>query len=587
MKKIFLLTCMALLFTTLASGAQFLSVTGGFQSKVAGQSWSDWNPAQGPELTDPDSDNIYTATVVITTAGTYEWKITPSDSWDGNDLPSGSNQKFTTTSADESVTFYVKFGADLILRQGDETAICTHSFRTAVGDFQSEAGAPTDWYIDPAGPTIMYDDGTHGDATAGDWIWSYEATIAAGNYEWKPALNSNWDMPQGAANRPFKSDGVTPIKFLYDFNTNTYYETGDVESPEIMNAWHAYGARWILVEFQVAVEEASAENTTNWALSGGLNVVSATRSDANNALVAIEASGDLTPGTSYDVSATSLKSRDSGETMTGVSTKSFTARTQVTFTFDNNLDKHNFDILEIKGQWDGWTALTMLYDDGSTTDVETHIPGVQGSEDATAGDDIWTRVLLIEPGDYSSDGYAYRGWNYSEFKAFEFPELFVENFGRASTDGALVVGTSPLTRNNTDMVDNWVNEYPAVYVTFIVNVSGAFSVAPDWVGVQGEPAPLDWNFGSHHMVNIGPDLWSVTLVFPVGSKSPIQYKYTASLPVLGDQWEPGFFHNRAASLWPLAFTLNDTWGTWSAYLQSEPPSPEPQLSVNTPWALYE
>ncbi len=586
MKKIFLLTCMALLFTTLAPGAQFLSVTGSFQTEVAGQTWSDWNAAQGPELTDPDSDGIYTATVVITTAGIYEFKVTPADGWDGSQFPAD-NQSFTTTAPNESVTFWVNFGDTLMSWEAKDRVVTSASRSVAAGNFQIAAGSPADWDVTAAATTILKDDGTGGDSTAGDLIWSYEALLAAGSYEWKPAMNGTWGIPQNASNRPFKSDGVTPIKFIYDFNTNEYYETGDVESPEIMNAWHAHGARWILVEFQVPVEEASAENTTNWALSGGLNVVSATRSDANNALVAIEASGDLTPGTSYDVSATSLKSRDSGETMTGVSTKSFTARTQVTFTYDNNLDKHNFDILEIKGQWDGWTALTMLYDDGSTTDVETHIPGVQGSDDATAGDDIWTRTLLLDPGDYSSDGYAYRGWNFAEFRAYEFPELFAENFGRASSDGAFVVGTSPLTRNNTDMVDNWVNEYPAVYVTFIVNVSGAFSVTPDWVGVQGDTAPLDWNFGSHKMVNIGPDLWSVTLVFPVGSQSPIQYKYTASLPVLGDQWEPGFFHNRVASLWPLAFTLNDTWGTWSAYLQSEPPSPEPELSVNTPWALYE
>lgn len=586
MKRLLLTLSLTLLLVSAGfSQSQFLSVTGDFQTEAGFA--ENWKPYLGPELTDGDGDGVYEATFNISTAGDYNWKITPEDAWSGSKFP-GSNQPLSTASDNESVTFYVNFGANLITNEGDEVVIHTAADQIAAGTFQSEIGSPSDWNTDGlTAQSIMVDDGTGGDDIAGDLVWTFESVIPAGTYDWKPALNESWTFLGGASNRTFGSDGITPIKFTYDLVTGTIDETGDDESPNALSAYQSYNDEWVVIEFQDPVEKTSAETVGNYGIDNGIIVYSATRYEDDQKYVALNVS-TLTPGTAYTVTINNIQSRDSGLVMTAPDTVEFTGKTPVTFSFDNNLDEHPMDWMIVKGSWDGWTYQAPLADDGSGNDIFPRLPGTQPSDDVTTGDNIWTGTVLIEPGDYSTDGYAYSGGNIDPGDTFEWKYLFAENFGRASTDGAMIVGSTPLTRDNEDMVDNWTNLYPNIQVTFTVDISGAaLPTDPDWVSIQGSDTPLDWTPGSNKMTDNGGGTYSITVNFGYGAFSPVEYKYTYYL--LGEEWEsyPNTIHNRLISLWPQDFSVSDELNVWAAHLNNEPVAPPPVTSVTAPWQMYE
>lgn len=224
-----------------------------------------------------------------------------------------------------------------------------------------------------------------------------------------------------------------------------------------------------------------------------------------------------------------------------------------------------------------------MFDDGSSVDREPLLPGIQPSGDAVAGDYIWTGSVLIAPGDYSADGYAYSGSDPGH--TFEWPELFAENFGRATSDGALIVGTAPIVRSNVDMVDNWWSPFTTINITFTVDCA-SLPVDPTWVSIQGNVPPFDWTPGSNKMTQVNGRIYQITLPFSKTTYSPVAYKYTADLPAFGEQWEgyAGTIHDRLISLYPNGWLQNDVWGTWSAYLTDEPEAPS---AVNGKWNLYE
>lgn len=85
---------------------------------------------------------------------------------------------------------------------------------TIAGSLQSEAGCSGDW--DPACAT------THLTYDAGDDVWQGTFALPTGSYEYKAALNNNWDENYGAnaglngANIAFNLGGTTNVKFYYD-----------------------------------------------------------------------------------------------------------------------------------------------------------------------------------------------------------------------------------------------------------------------------------------------------------------------------------------------------------------------------------
>jgi hypothetical protein len=68
----------------------------------------------------------------------------------------------------------------------------------------------------------LYDDGTHGDVTAGDNIVTGQVTVAtAGRYEWKAVLWGNWSTAYPADNSWIYTTVPNQV-VTFTFNTNTY-----------------------------------------------------------------------------------------------------------------------------------------------------------------------------------------------------------------------------------------------------------------------------------------------------------------------------------------------------------------------------
>src|SRR5512146_2726050 len=78
---------------------------------------------------------------------------------------------------------------------------------TIAGSLQSELGCSGDWQPDCAATHLTYD--------AGDDVWQQSFDIPAGGYEYKAALNDNWNENyglhaiSGGANIPLNLAGAT------------------------------------------------------------------------------------------------------------------------------------------------------------------------------------------------------------------------------------------------------------------------------------------------------------------------------------------------------------------------------------------
>ena len=89
---------------------------------------------------------------------------------------------------------------------------------TLAGSLQSEAGCAGDW--DPACTS------THMVYDANDDVWQLSVALPAGNYEYKAALNDNWNENYGAqaglngANIALNLAAPTTVKFYYDDKTH-------------------------------------------------------------------------------------------------------------------------------------------------------------------------------------------------------------------------------------------------------------------------------------------------------------------------------------------------------------------------------
>ncbi|MBN2565519.1 MAG: hypothetical protein JXB46_07385 [Candidatus Eisenbacteria bacterium] len=170
-----------------------------------------WDPADPTYDLSLNGNGVYELTKSLM-AGSYEYKVTETDAWDGNDFP-GSNQLFTLA-ADQTVTWFVNLGATPGVKQGDEFVFHSMNPPIVAGDMQSELGG-SDWDQTDIVNTVMSDPDLDG-------VWEFTAIIPAGNYQCKVVLNNNWDQntaPSG--NFSFTSDGISPVTFSYDMSNNT------------------------------------------------------------------------------------------------------------------------------------------------------------------------------------------------------------------------------------------------------------------------------------------------------------------------------------------------------------------------------
>ncbi|HNS18693.1 MAG TPA: lamin tail domain-containing protein [Bacteroidales bacterium] len=177
------------------------TVTGSFLSEMGG---TDWDPANTiGEMTDPDNDDIYTKKILIPT-GNWESKVTLNKNWDQS---TGDNTFFHSNGAD-SCTFTYDFVTNTTTVTGApaEYAILTFVINDTEeqtftgfylkGSWDATGNYDANWN-DGAEHTLLYDDGTHGDAIAGDHIFTAQVNLVVdyGYHTWEWGVNDqahNW-----------------------------------------------------------------------------------------------------------------------------------------------------------------------------------------------------------------------------------------------------------------------------------------------------------------------------------------------------------------------------------------------------------
>ena len=176
-------------------------VAGSFLSAIGG---IDWDPTElMGEMTDPDGDDIFELVLTIP-AGTYEGKVTLNQNWDQS---TGGNVTFETDGVTPT-TFTYDFPNNTTTISGPApptapiTFIVNDATNMNYDGFFLKGSWDGNGQYDPSWGSGMehsefYDDGTNGDAVAGDHIWTcqQDLVVDGGSNTWEWGVNdteSNW-----------------------------------------------------------------------------------------------------------------------------------------------------------------------------------------------------------------------------------------------------------------------------------------------------------------------------------------------------------------------------------------------------------
>ncbi len=204
----------------------------------------EWQPdCDVSQLTLDEEGQVWIGTFSLP-AGSYEYKVAINGAWtenyggfadqDGPNIP-------LTVPEDSDVTFIYSHATHWI------SDSIRHRIVTAPGSYQDEIGCAAEW--DPACMRSWLQD------VDGDGIYTLTiASMPAGDYEAKAAINRNWDENYGAngeadgANIPFTvPDANTPVTFAFDSAQNLMVVTvggGGVSSSSIREA----AAHWVTAD---------------------------------------------------------------------------------------------------------------------------------------------------------------------------------------------------------------------------------------------------------------------------------------------------------------------------------------------------
>lgn len=213
---------------------------------VVGDAPLEWNNS-GPGTMTLVGHGYYRYEFVQPVAGTYAAKIVRTGSWDSilaqGRSTSSNNWSYTTTAASQRVVVLLdaRSGRAAFLPQG---AAGTGVY-CAAGDFNgwSESGFP------------LFDDGTNGDLTSGDGVYSRDVVVgSAGRHEWK-VNQCNWGLPTypSTANSFLNTAAAgQTVKITFDANNHSA-DAGwkMIPAQNIINAWDSPASTLITVgDFQ-------------------------------------------------------------------------------------------------------------------------------------------------------------------------------------------------------------------------------------------------------------------------------------------------------------------------------------------------
>ncbi|MFA5417854.1 MAG: lamin tail domain-containing protein, partial [Bacteroidales bacterium] len=176
-------------------------VAGDFISELGG---TDWLPTDLiGEMSDPEGDDIYTLEVTIP-AGNYEAKVALNQNWNQS---TGGNVPFITDGITPTIfTYDFPNNTTTISGPPPPTDLVTFIVDDAAGmnydGFALKGSWDANGQYDPswgggAEHSVFYDDGTNGDAVAGDHIWTcqQELVVDGGTNSWEWGINDtegNW-----------------------------------------------------------------------------------------------------------------------------------------------------------------------------------------------------------------------------------------------------------------------------------------------------------------------------------------------------------------------------------------------------------
>jgi pullulanase len=220
------------------------NVPGDFQEGIG--CTGDWQPdCLRSFLTDADGDGLYQFITADVPPGDYEAKVAFNQSWDVNfgaeGAQDGDNIPFTV-GENEAVIFRFDPRTNLLtITTGDPSlapelgsgieglpppTVAQPDLAVIPGTIQSVLGCSGDWQPDCQATALVFDED--------DQLWTSTFTIPAGDYEYKVALNGNWDVnfglnaEPGGANIPLSLDDETDVTFY--FSTQTGWVTDSVNS---------------------------------------------------------------------------------------------------------------------------------------------------------------------------------------------------------------------------------------------------------------------------------------------------------------------------------------------------------------------
>ncbi len=220
-------------------------VAGNFMSAIGG---NDWDPTElMGEMTDPDEDDIFTLELLIP-AGSYEAKVTLNNNWDQS---TGGNVGFTTDGVTPTIFTY-DFPNNITTISGPPPPSVTTTFivedtaNMLYDGFFLKGSWDSNGQYDPGwGGGIehaqFYDDGTSGDAVAGDHIWTCQVDLVVdnGSNTWEWGVNDsehNWI----AGNWQFTVPDQTPQTHIW-----TIPDVVDLVINEIMYNSSGSDEEWI------------------------------------------------------------------------------------------------------------------------------------------------------------------------------------------------------------------------------------------------------------------------------------------------------------------------------------------------------
>lgn len=173
-------------------------VAGDFVSELGG---SDWNPSDLlGQMEDPEGDDIYTLEILLPIAGNWECKVTFNHNWDQS---TGGNVPFVTDGVNSTIiTYDFPNNTTTITGPPPPTATVTFTVDDSQGmnypGFYLKGSWDVNGYYDPSWGSGMehsafFDDGTNGDATAGDHIWTCQQELVAdgGSNTWEWGIDDN------------------------------------------------------------------------------------------------------------------------------------------------------------------------------------------------------------------------------------------------------------------------------------------------------------------------------------------------------------------------------------------------------------